>query len=119
MIAEKSFMKYGFINDIEKTKLKEILKDKIILKDVHIDIYPENPLNSSTLFMLLLRAYEKNVKVLNDNNRIVLIKNNKDKTCIMNILISKITECLFRIYENSIEFILNIQNTYYRVTIFN
>lgn len=119
MNTEKTLMKYGFVNDIKNSKLKEVLKDNVKLKEIHIDIYPENPLDSPTLFMLLLRTYEKNVIVSNDDNRIILKKNDRDKTYLMNILFSKIIECSYRILDGYSEFILNIQNIYYRITIFN
>ncbi|MDD5980179.1 MAG: hypothetical protein PUC23_03605 [bacterium] len=119
MNTEKSFMKYGFINDVNNAKLKEIFKDGTKIREIHMDIYPDNPIDNSMLFMLLLRTIEKNVLVTNDDNRIILKKNDKYKTCFVNVLLSKITECFFRTFENCIEFILNIHNTYYRVTILN
>lgn len=118
MSVEKSFIKYGFVNDICNYKLKEILKNDAKFKMVNIDIYPENPLGKSTLFMLLLRSSNNNVKVFNDGDRIILFKDDIDKTCFMNVLITRINECFFIDYDKYIEFVFNIQNTYYRLTVF-
>jgi hypothetical protein len=112
-------MKFGFVKDKNNFRLMKMLKDSKRLKEIHIDIYPENPLTSSTSFMLLLRTSEKNVIVLNDDKRIVLLKNDRFNTYLMDILISKISECYYVDNENYSEFILNIQNIYYKITIFN
>ena len=119
MVTDDTLLKFGFVKDKDNTKLKEILKDNIKIKEIHIDIYSENPLSSSTSFMLLLKTSEKNVVTSNDGNRLILKKNDKHKTYIMNVLFSKITECFFKVSEGCSEFILNIQNIYYRITILN
>ena len=95
------------------------LLNNSILKEVHIDIYPENPLISSNSFMLLLRATENNAIILVDNDRLIMKRNDKCETYFMNVLVSKITECFSKIYEDYSEFILNIQNIYYRITVRN
>ena len=70
--------------------------------------------------MLLLRTIEKKVIVSNDEERLILKKNvDKFLTYFMNIPFSKITECYYKTYNGCSEFVLNIQNTYYRITIFN
>ena len=118
MITEK--MKFGFIKDENNFKLNEVLKDNAKLKEVHIDIYPENPLaTSSTSFMLLLRAIENNVIIENNNDRLIIKRNDKFKTYIMNVLLSNISECFYEDLGSHLEFILNIQNIYYRLTILN
>lgn len=119
MVTEHTLMKFGFIKDENSLKLKEVLKDNVKLKEVHIDIYPENPLIFPTSFMLLLRVIEKDTTIYNDNNRLILKKCDKKKTHIINVLFSKITECFSKITDDSSEFILNIQNIYYRITVFN
>lgn len=121
MIIEKTLMKFGLINDENNLQLKEIFKNNLVLKEIHIDIYPENPLITSYApFMLLLRAIEKRVTVSNDGDRLI-IKNNVDKfeTYFMNILFSEIKECYYKIMDGCSEFILNIQNIYYRITVLN
>lgn len=115
----KTIMKLGFIKDESGLQLKEVLKDNAKLKEVHIDIYPTNPLASLTSFMLLLRTFENNVTVSNDGNRIILKKNDIYETYFMNILFSKITECFVRISETCSELILNVQNIYYKITVLN
>ena len=111
--------KFGFTKDENNLKLKEAFKNESTLKQVHIDIYSESPLESSSSFMLLLRTSERNVNILNDNNRIILKKNDTYKTQFMNVLFSEIKECFVRITEGYFDFILKIQNIYYKVTILN
>lgn len=122
MITEETLMKFGFIKDESSLlKLKEIFKDNVKLKEVHIDTYTENPLiASSAPFMLLLRTIEKKTMVSNDENRLILRKVvDKFETYFMNILFSEITECYYKDTDVYFEFIINIQNIYYRITIFN
>lgn len=109
--------KFGFVDD--KNSLKEVLTNGTKLKEIHIDIYSENPLNPSSSFMLLLRTFENNTTILNDGDRIIFKRNDKNKTYFMNLLFSKINECFFKSSENYFEFILNIQNIYYKLTILN
>ena len=112
-------MRVGFITDKNNSQLKNIFEDSKKIKKIHIDIYSENPLEFSTSFMLLLRMSEKNVTVLNDGHRLILKRNDKFETYLVNILLSKITECFCKITENYSEFIINIQNIYYRITVLN
>lgn len=121
MINQETLMKFGLTTDKENSKvIKDTLKDGIRLKEVHIDIYPDNPLvNSSTPFLLLLRTIERSISVTNDGNRLIFKKNDDNNTCIMNVLFSEMTECYYNVQGNYFEFILKIQNTYYRITIFN
>ena len=119
MVAENTLIRFGFIKEEDDLRLKEMIKNKGKLKEIHIDTYSENPLVSSTPFMLLLRTSEKNAKILIDNERLVFKKNDKCETCFMNVLLSKITECFSKIDKDYSEFILNIQNIYYKITIFN
>lgn len=121
MTAEQTMMKLGFVKDEKNTKLNEIFRDNTKLKEVHIDVYPANPLVSSTLpYMLLLRTIEKKMLIKNSGNRLVFKKNvdNYD-TYFMNILLSEIKECYYNSSEGFFEFILNIQNIYYRINVFN
>lgn len=119
MVTEQTIAKLGFVKDENNLRLKEVLRDNVELKEVHIDIYPENPLVSSTSFMLLLRAIEKNTIIHNDNNRLILEKCGKNRIYIMNILFSKISECFLKITDRCSEFILNVQGIYYKVTVLN
>ena len=114
-------MKFGLANDKDNLQLKRIFKNNIRLKEMHVDIYIENPLiTSTTPFMLMLRTIENRVMVLNDDNRLILKKNiDKFETYFMNILFSEIKECYYKNFDDYSEFILNIQNLYYRITVFN
>lgn len=111
-------LKFEFVKDKSNLKLKEVLANNIKLKEIHIDIYPSNPMKLAT-FMLLLRISENNVIVSNDGNRLILKKNNIYKTHFLNILLSEIKECYFNRCNNHIEFIINVQNIYYRIIIIN
>lgn len=110
--------KYGFIKEENDLHLKNMIKNKDKFKEVYIDIYPENPFTSSN-FSLLLRTYEKNVRVLIDGDRLIFKRDDEYETCFVNVLVSKITECFSKISEGYYEFILKIQNVYYKVTILN
>ena len=91
------------------------------LKEVYIEVYPESPFDSSATFMLALRASEKNATASLGFDRIVLKKNDTNKTHVINILATKINECYYKGCPNYSygEFILNIQNIWYKITIFN
>ena len=117
MIAEK----FGFAKDENNVQLKEVFKNNLKLKEIHIDIYPENPLASSSApFMLLLRMIEKKVIIENNSNRLILKKNiDRFNTHLMNVPLSEIKDCLYRCSNGCCEFILNIQNIYYKITVFN
>ena len=121
MATEKTLMKLGFQKDEDSAKLNETFKDNIKLKEIHIDIYPTNPLVSSPMpYMFLSRTIEKKMLVKNSGNRLVLKKNiDGYDTYFMNILLSEIKECYYKYSDGFLEFILNIQNIYYRITVFN
>lgn len=121
MAAEKTLMKLGFTKDENNMKLNEVFKDDVKLKEIHIDCYPTNPLvSSSTPYMLLLRTIEKKMLVKNSGTRLVLKKVvDSYDTYFMNVLFSEITECYYKGSDGYYEFILNIQNIYYRITVFN
>ena len=121
MTIEQTITKLGFVKDENNTKLNEIFKDNIKLKEVHIDVYPSNPLVSSSLpYMLLLRTIEKKILVKNSGTRLVFKKNiDGYDTYFMNVLLSDIRECYYSVSNGFSEFILNIQNIYYRIIVFN
>lgn len=110
----------GFIKDENKSQLTRVFSDKIRFKEVYIDIYSFNPLISSAHPMLLLRTSEENVSVSYDGVNFAIMKSDKYRTNILNILFDSIKESYYK--ENcksSFDFILNCQNTYYKLTIFN
>jgi hypothetical protein len=119
MVANDTLMNFGFIKDENNLKLKELLKENVELKELHVDVYPDNPLKTAqSPFMLLLRMIEKNVIVESDDNRIIFKKHDKWDTCLSNVLFSKIKECFFKTSDTYSEFIVNIQNIYYRIIVF-
>ena len=112
--------KVGFIDDINNSHFNETFKNGSKLKDVHIEIYPNNPIESNSPFELLLRAVEKKALVLNDGNRLVLKLGNKFETCVLNILLSNITKCFVEVNESDVKYssyILKVQNIWYRITV--
>ena len=111
-MAIETLMKLGFTKDENNLKLNEIFKDNAKLKEVHIDIYPTNPLiSSSAPYMLLSRTIEKKILVKNSGTRLVFKKNiDGYDTYFMNVLLSEIKECYYKISNGFFEFILNIQN---------
>lgn len=117
----QTITRLGFVKDEKNTKLNEIFKDNTKLKEVHIDCYPSNPLVSSPIpYMLLLRTIEKKMLVKNSGSRLVLKKNiDSYDTYFMNVLLSEIKECYYSLSNGFFEFILNIQNIYYRIIVFN
>lgn len=120
MITEQTLIKFGLIEDKNNLKLKEVFKDNVRLKEIRIDLYLENPLiASSEPFMLLSRIIEKKIIVKNDGDRLIFKKVvDKFETHFMNVLFSKITECYYKSVNGCFEFILNIQNIYYRIIVF-
>lgn len=119
MTTDKTLIKFGFVKDENVSQLKEVFKNNLKLKEIRIDIYPDNPMLLPTTFMLLLRTHEKNVIVSNDNTRLVLKRNDRYNTHFMNISFTNISECFSKVFESYYEFILNIRNTYYKITIIN
>ena len=119
MVTNNILMKFGFAKDENNLQLKKIFQNNSKLKEVHIDIYPENPMISSGNFTLLLRTQDDNVAILNDNDRLILKRCDKYETHIMNILLSSIYECYVKEVVNYYELILNVQNIYYKITILN
>ena len=119
MVTENTLLKFGFVKEESDLHLKEMIKSKNKLKEVYIDAYSGNPIISSSTFMLLLRTSEKNVTIAIDEDRLIFKKSDKHETHFINVLISKITECFSKICEDYSEFILNIQNIYYKITVFN
>ena len=120
MLTEKILTKFGLVEDENNFQLKEVFKNNLKLKEIHIDIYPENPLvSSSAPFMLLLRTIENNAVVSNDGDRLVLVRDDEYGTYFMNVLFSEIKKCYCKDTYDSSEFIINIQNIWYRIIVFN
>ena len=69
--------------------------------------------------MLLLRTIEHNATVVNNEDGLIFKRNDKFENYFMNVLFSEITECYYKVFDGCSEFILNIQNIYYRIIVFN
>ena len=124
MTNETTLIKLGFVKENNDSRLKQMIQSKdklkeIRIKEMHIDTYSEDPFSTSSSFSLLLRTSEKNATISVDNGRLIFKRNDDNETHFMNVLISKITECYSKIGEHYSEFILNIQNIYYKITVFN
>ena len=88
MVDNNTLMNFGFIKDENNLKLKELLKKNVKLKELHVDVYPDNPLEATqSPFMLLLRIIEKNVMIESNDDRVILKKHDRYETCLSNILI--------------------------------
>lgn len=96
------YEQYGFIKDAgEFEQIFGLSK----LSEVHIDIYSNVP------YMLLLRTSEKNVVSDKSNKRVILSKNDKKKTIIMNLTNDSINDVMVKKYSDSMyEFIFTINN---------
>lgn len=119
MITENALMKFGFVKEEDNSRLIEMIKNKTKLKEVHIDTYPDNPFTSSEPHMLLLRTVEKEAWILVEDDRLIFKRSDAYETLFVNVLISKIKECFSKITDDYSEYILNVQNIYYRITIVN
>lgn len=119
MVTENILTKYGFVNEKDYSKLIEIIKNTPRLREVYIDTYPENPLLSSDSHMLLLRTVEKRAVILVEGDRLIFKRDDAYGTHFVNVLISKIKECFSKMTGDCDEYILNVQNIYYKITVFN
>lgn len=117
MVAEKTLTKLGFTKDEDCTCFDKMFKNNTVLNELHIDIYNENPVNHSSL-MLLLRTFDKNVLVKNDNNRLILEKGDKFNTYIINIMVSEVKTIYKKMSNNYVDFLLNVCDVWYKITIF-
>ena len=82
----------AFVKDENNSMLKEVFENNMKLKEVHMELYPANPYDNLSMipFMLLSRTVEKNVTVVNYDDRFMFRKNDMCGTYFMNILFSKI-----------------------------
>jgi predicted P-loop ATPase/GTPase len=116
-MSERIF-KFGFVTDEKNLRLEETFKDGVRLKEMHIELYPNNPMESHNPFKLFIRAIEKNVVVSNDGNRLMLKKSDRFETHITNILLSDITECLVKTdNEHYSTFVVKVQDIWYKIEI--
>lgn len=53
-----------------------------------------------------------------NDDRVIFKKHDRYETCLSNILFSKIKECFFKISDACSEFVVNVQNIYYRIIVF-
>lgn len=119
MVTENTLMKLGFVREKNELRFKEIIAKENKPKEIHIDIYPENPLTPSESFALLLRTSERNARISMDDERLILKRNDSQETHFMNVIIPMITDCFSKMSDNYYEVILNVQNIYYKITVFN
>lgn len=102
---------HGFVKDCEKELFGKIFGDIKKIKEIHIDVYMDKP------YMIFSRVIEKDV-VLKNNNRIVVHKNDKYKTVIVNVPFNEIINCVYKKYaDNQYEIIFNIQNVCYKMLV--
>ena len=111
--------KCGFSKDENALQLSEIFQDNAKFKEIHIDIYSNNPFEKVVLPVLMLRHVEKNATVSNDGRSIIINANDRYNTYIAEIPLNTINKSYFkRFFKDSFEFILNCQNLFYKLTIY-
>lgn len=116
-MTKKTLMKLGFVKDEDNVYFNKIFKNNARLNELYIDIYNKNPIDHSSL-MLFLRTYDKNVLIKNENNRLIFKKNDKFNTYIINIIISEIKVFYKKVSDNFVDFLLNVCDVWYKITIF-
>lgn len=89
------YEKYGYTKDNDKSKIICILKDKIDLETVSIDAYLAKP------YTLILRSAEDSLTADMENERVVVKRNGKDRTSIMNVPIENVDNIYFKFTEDS------------------
>ena len=88
------YEKYGFISDYDKSKIIDMLKDKINLEHVSIDAYISNP------YALILRSAEDSLEADMQNGRVIVRRRGKDRTNIMNVPIESVGNIYFKFTED-------------------
>lgn len=110
--------KYGFIKDENNRQFMGMFCNNKVFKEIYIDVYSSNPFDIPHP-SLLLRHNEKKACVLNDNKNLIIKKNDKNSTYIINISSDDIKEVYFQDGIRFFDFVVNYQNIYYKITIFN
>ena len=98
-INKEFYFKHGFVEDTDKKMLFKIIANHKRFKEVNMTVSVEEP------NMILARVNEGNVIVgVNSiqDKRLILEKNNKSKTVILNILLDEITDCLVKEHCNKL-----------------
>lgn len=89
------YEKYGYIKDKDKSKITRVLKDKIELETVSIDAYLADP------YMLILRSAEDSLTADIEDERVIVKRNGKDNTNIMNLPIRSVDNVYFKFTDDS------------------
>lgn len=118
MITEKTLNKFGYAKDANNVYFNKVFKNNTKLNELYIDVYNENPINHSSPLMLLLRTHDKNVLIKNEDDRFIVEKNDKFNTKIINILSSKIEVFYNESSNYYVDFLLNVCNVWYKISIF-
>lgn len=101
--------KYGFTLDKDLSELNRIICKKNF-KKLHIDTYLEDP------YTLLLRTIESNVVISLEKDRIIIRKNDRNKTTVTNISLESIDNCITKRYDNTrYEIIFTVHNICYKI----
>ena len=109
MSTISNYEQCGFTNNTDEfEKIMSLPK----LKEVHIDIYSNEP------YMLLLRAAEKNIIPTKDNERIILSRKDKKHTVVLNILADKVEDILVKRYSDIMyEFVFTVHDFRYKLLV--
>lgn len=104
-------MKNDFVKDNDKELFNQIFNNKKI-KEIHIDTYMDSP------YVLFARIIEKNLLISNENNRMIIRKNDRYKTVIVNIFFDEIEDCRIKQYtDNQYEILFGVRNIYYKILV--
>lgn len=118
MGIENVLKKCGFDKDTDNYQLTKAFHEDIMFKEIYIDIYSDNPFDNTSRPMLLLRRYEREPIILNNDEYLIIEEKNNGCNCIMNISFDSIKDVYFKkSNENSFDCIFNCQNIYYKITI--
>lgn len=102
---------YGFVRDKDLSELNGIIGRRVFER-LHIDTYLEKP------YALLLRSIENSAVASIVKDRIVIHKNDRSNTSILNIPIVSIDNCLTKWYGDSkCEVMFTVHNITYKIFI--
>ena len=103
------YERYGF-KDGGKSELGKILRNNLNLRSVHIDTYIANP------YIFLLRSVEGGVTAAIEDDRVVVRKDDSDKTTVSNIPFDVVENVKFKFMEDCrFQMFFTVCNICYRV----
>ena len=99
---------FGYVVSTDKTGFDEVF-DGRSFKEIHIDMYTYNP------YQLFSRVIDNNISMLHEDNRIVLKR--KDGMVLVDVLYDNIYEYAMKKCKEYYQFVLTIQNIWYKILV--